>query len=348
MQEFLRKCTASRYTKYYLMLLVILLLYATPKIYFWSFTQSTDNAYVESDISIISPEVSGIITHVFVTNNQKLIAGDIIAKINDKDYKANIAIIESSINSSLYNTRIIAEKIIIAKLNLEQSMANLEFSAKSLEIAKREYARTKDLYKEKFSSKKIFDDASVALDKSANSYIQTNLVAEIAKRNLGLLEIEKLAEEEKLRSLMENKKISERSLANTEIKAIVSGTLSNSNLQVGNFARASVPLFSIVQDKLYIKANFKETQISKISPKFKVEISFDTLANQKFTGTVRNISPATGSKFSLIQPDNATGNFTKIVQRVPVLIDFELPKDVNLIAGMSAKVSIRTDQKIND
>lgn len=96
---------------------------------------------------------------------------------------------------------------------------------------------------------------------------------------------------------------------------------------------------------MYVKANFKETQIAKLQPKQKIKLQFDSLPKKIIYGRIRNISPATGSKFSLIPTDNATGNFTKIVQRIPVLIDFETPKDItsNLIPGMSAIVSVRTN-----
>ena len=107
----------------------------------------------------------------------------------------------------------------------------------------------------------------------------------------------------------------------------------------------SVVLFAIIPDSLYVKANFKETQVAKFKDGMKAELKFDSAPSFKVIGKIRSISPATGSKFSLLPPDNATGNFTKVVQRVPILIDFELPKGFNgnLVTGMSTIVDIRTD-----
>ncbi len=180
--------------------------------------------------------------------------------------------------------------------------------------------------------------------KKPKQIIQAQLDLDISKQNLQLLELEKAAEQEKLKELTENKKVTLRNLQNTKLIAMVPGIFGNSSLEVGNYIVPGRALFSIVQDNtMYIQANFKETQIKKFKSGMKVKIEFDALPKKIIYGKIRNIAPATGSKFSLIPPDNATGNFTKIVQRVPVLIDFESP-NANLVPGMSAIVSIRTDQ----
>ncbi len=172
---------------------------------------------------------------------------------------------------------------------------------------------------------------------------------QIAQQNLLLLALQKTAEEEKLKGLLQDKNIVARSLVNTKIIAPVNGIIANSSLQVGNFVSPGRVLFFVVQDeRIYVKANFKETQIARFQLGQKVKLQFDSLAKKVIYGRIRNISPATGSKFSLIPTDNATGNFTKIVQRVSVLIDFEIPKNgtsnFNLMPGMSVIVSVRTDK----
>ena len=156
--------------------------------------------------------------------------------------------------------------------------------------------------------------------------------------------MQKSNEEANIESLRQANILSKRRLSNTKIVSPIDGILTNSSLQIGNFVRPGFILFSIVpNDKLHIKANFKENQIAKFQNNMKVRIKFDALPSLKIYGTIRNISPATGSKFGLLPPDNATGNFTKIVQRIPVLIDFELPKNLPLLAGMSVSVSVRID-----
>ena len=171
---------------------------------------------------------------------------------------------------------------------------------------------------------------------------------QITEQNFLLLNMKKIADTAKLQSLMQTKLLMERSLANTKIKAPISGIIANNNLKVGNFVRQGFILFSVVPNKPYIKANYKETQVAKFKNGMKVDLKFDSLPKKKFQGIVRNISPATGAKFSLLPPDNATGNFTKIVQRVPVIVDFDyFPDDQTiLVPGMSVQVSIRTDQSL--
>ncbi len=215
-----------------------------------------------------------------------------------------------------------------------------------MEINSVDYIRTQELNKESFASKKTLDESKMSFTKAKTDHNQAKLNLQIAQQNLLLLALQKTAEEEKMKGLLEDKNIVARSLVNTQIIAPVNGVIANSSLQVGNFINPGRVLFFVVQDEqMYVKANFKETQIAKLQPKQKVKLQFDSLPKKIIYGRIRNISPATGSKFSLIPTDNATGNFTKIVQRIPVLIDFETPKDItsNLIPGMSAIVSVRTN-----
>nr|WP_253308407.1 HlyD family secretion protein [Rickettsia endosymbiont of Ceutorhynchus assimilis] len=332
--------------KYLLAIIIIALISAGYGIYVWVNTQSTDNAYIDADISNVSSEINGVLTNLLISNNARVNKGDLIGEIDDRDYKARLNALDASINASLKNIEIIDQKTLIGQIKLEQAEEKLSLAKISFEIISTDFARTKELNKEKFASSKALDDSKNLFAKAKTDYNQAKLDLQIAKQNLLLLSLEKSAEEENLKELTENKKITERSLQNTKIIAPVSGIFSNSSLEVGNYIVSGRILFSIVQDKtMYIQANFKETQIEKFRPGLKVKIQFDSLPKKVIYGRIRNISPATGSKFTLIPPDNATGNFTKIVQRVPVLIDFEVPSNANLIPGMSTIVSIRTDQK---
>lgn len=334
------------FAKYVLIVVAIIVIYLVYGIYVWANTESTDNAYIDANISNVSAEVSGVLTNLLVTNNTKVSKGDLIGEIDDRDYKAKLAALEASIGASLKNIEIIDQKISIGQVNLEQSLEKLKLTEISFNIVSNDFTRVQELNKAKFASSKALDDSKNTYQKAKTDYKQAQLDLNISKQNLQLLKLEKDAEQEKLKELEENKKITLRSLQNTKLVAAVSGVLGNSNLEVGNYIVQGRALFSIVQDNsMYIQANFKETQIKKFQPGMKVKIQFDALPKKIFYGKIRNISPATGSKFSLIPPDNATGNFTKIVQRVPILIDFDVPV-ANLIPGMSVIVSVRTDQKI--
>ncbi|AFC72099.1 multidrug resistance protein A [Rickettsia rhipicephali str. 3-7-female6-CWPP] len=314
------------------------------RIYVWANTQSTDNAYIDADISNVSAEVSGVLTKLFVTDNTKVNKGDLIGEIDDRDYKAKLAALEASIEACIKNIEIIEQKISIGQISLEQAAEKLKLNKISFDIVATDFIRVQELNKAKCASSKTLDDSKNAYQKAKTDYKQAQLDFDISKQHLQLLELEKAAEQEKLKELTENKKVTLRSLQNTKLIAMVPGILGNSSLEVGNYIVPGRALFSIVQDNtMYIQANFKETQIQKFKSGMKVKIEFDALPKKVIYGKIRNIAPATGSKFSLIPPDHATGNFTKSVQRVPVLIDFESP-NANLVPGMSAIVSIRTDQ----
>jgi len=334
------------FAKYVLVIALVIFIYLGYRVYVWANTQSTDNAYIDADISNVSAEVSGVLTNLSVTNNTKVSKGDLIAEIDDRDYKAKLAALEASIEVCIKNIEIIDQKISIGRISLEQAAEKLKLTKISFDIASTDFTRVQELNKAKFASSKTLDDSRNNYQKAKTDYKQSQLDLDISKQNLTLLDLEKSAEKENLKELTENKKITSRSLQNTKLTAMVSGIFSNSSLEVGNYVVPGRALFSIVQDNtMYIQANFKETQIKRFKPGMKVKIEFDALPKKVIYGNIRNIAPATGSKFSLIPPDNATGNFTKIVQRVPVLIDFESP-NANLVPGMSAIVSIRTDQKI--
>ncbi len=348
MIKIFEKYKSHPFAKYFLILFIIILIYTAYGIYIWSRTESTDNAYIETDISNVSSEISGVIKTVLISDNMRVKAGDLIAEIDDRDYKARLASIEASISESMKNIEIIDQKILIAQTTLQQSQETLNFASTNLEISSTDYQRTKNLNKENFASNKVFDESKIVFAKAKNDYNQAKLSLQIAEQNLSLLSLQKSAEQDNLKGLLQNKNVVARSLINTKIVAPVDGILANSSLQVGNFISSGRVLFFIIQDdKMYVKANFKETQIGKFRPKGKVKLKFDSLPKTVIYGRISSISPATGAKFSLIPPDNATGNFTKIVQRVPVLINFELPKNINgnIVPGMSVVVSVRTDQQ---
>lgn len=332
--------------KYFKYLGLLLLIYTLYQLYIWSNTQSTDNAYIEADISLVSPEVNGVIKEVNISDNVKVIQGDIIAQINDEEYAAKFADVEAAYLAGVQDFKAIEQKIVIEKINLEKSKEGFDFATINYDLTSADYKRTNDLNKDKFASKKLLDNAQIAYEKTKFERYQASFNVQQAEQNLLLLNIQKASQEARLQSLLQQKILMNRNLANTKIKAPINGMIANSSLKVGNYVRAGVPIFAIVPEKLYIKANFKETQVEKFKPGMKAELKFDSASKQKIYGIIRNLSPATGSKFSLIPPDNATGNFTKIVQRVPVLIDIESEEisKINLIPGMSVQVKIRTDQ----
>jgi membrane fusion protein, multidrug efflux system len=325
---------------------VILLLYSAYQIYLWTNTQSTDNAYIEADISSISSEVGGVIERVFVKENNLVKAGQIIAQINSADYKARYEQAEAALDSAVHNVEMIKQNIKLAIISQNKAIESRGFAEKNFKISEIDYQRITELSKDNFASKKNLDSAKISYEKAKNDLSQAILDMETSKENVKLLEIKKLVAIAKSNTTLQERNLAKRALDNTNIRSTVDGVIGNSSLREGNFVRPGVVLFSVVPiDQLYVKANFKETQISKFKIGMVASVKIDSESGIIIKGIIRNISPATGSKFSLLPPANATGNFTKIVQRVPVTIDLNIPSEIRnkIVPGMSTLTSVRTD-----
>jgi membrane fusion protein, multidrug efflux system len=341
--DFLIKIKQNKYIRY---LGVLVFLYLCYGIYVWSNTETTDNAYIDADIAMVSPEISGVIKEVLVGENSNVEYNQVVAVVDDADYKATYAKAVAALNGGEEDVKIATQNIAIAKINLEKSNSGLISAKTNYELASVDYQRMLDLNKDKFASQKLLDNAKSKYEETKSTYSQAVLDVESDTKNLLLLDAQKAAREAAYAGLVQAKNLAERDLNNTRLKSPIVGVIANTNssLVIGNYVQPGVILYSIVPRKLYIRANFKETQIVKIKTGMRATLKFDALPGKKIQGIVRNFSPATGSKFTLLPPDNATGNFTKIVQRLPIIIDFEIPEGANLGPGMSAIVSIKTNQ----
>jgi len=346
MQSFIAKVKNHPQAKVLFAIASIILLFTTYKIYIWANTQSTDNAYIEADISNISSEVSGVIEKVLVKENNLVKAGQIIAKIKDDDYRARLKQSEAALEATKRDIEIIEQNIRLSTIEQNKTTETYEFADENEQLVEVNYRRVRELSKDHFASKQNLDNSKIAFERAKNELSQAMLNMQISTENLALLEIKKLAAIAKQSNAEQENKLAKRALDNTNIYSPIDGMIGNSALREGNYIRAGVILFSVVPiNELYIKANFKETQITNFKTGMKAVITIDSIPGVKISGSIRNISPATGSKFSLLPPANATGNFTKIVQRIPVLIDLQIPEDIKhkIIPGMSSLVKIRMD-----
>jgi len=339
------KFNSYRYSKRVLVAASLFLLFITYEIYVWANTQSTDNAYVEADISSISSEVNGVVGTVLVKENNVVEANQIIAKIKDYDHKANLSKAEASLDGTRRDIEMIEQSIKLSNIEQQKSDEAYKFAIESFRISEIDYKRIQTLSKDNFASKKNLDSTKILFEKAKSDLAQAEFNLQISKENLALLEIKRFAAMAKYNTASSELDLAKRALDNTIIRSPIRGVVGNSSLREGNYIRVGTVLFSVVPiDELYIKANFKETQISKFKLGMVVDVLVDSEKGEKIKGVIRNISPATGSKFSLLPPANATGNFTKIVQRVPVIIDFKVPERIQnkIVPGMSVFIKVRT------
>ncbi|MGV0878496.1 HlyD family secretion protein [Martelella sp. FLE1502] len=311
------------------------------------FIVSTDDAYIEGDIAMIAPKVSGYVESVAVSNNQQVKKGDLLVKIDDGDYQNAVAQAEAQLHAQNVALEATKAQIAGAKASLAQAKANREALDPQIDNAKTVLQRADTLREKGAATVAAFDDARAALDQLKAKVQAADAAVEVAKSNITTAEAQLAQQQAALQERKLAIDMAKRNLAFTEIRAPFDGVFGNKNVQVGDLVSSGTRLGALVPtDDLYIVANFKETDLDRLGIGAKVHVSIDAFEKDDFIGTVESFSPASGAVFALLPPQNATGNFTKIVQRLPVRIS--IPKDVldgqYLKAGLSvtAEVDSRT------
>ncbi|MGF6173600.1 HlyD family secretion protein [Ensifer sp. 4252] len=309
------------------------------------FMVSTDDAYIEGDIATISPKVSGYVAKVDVVANQQVKAGDPLVTLDDGDYRIAAEQTEAQIATQKLALSRFDAQIAGAKASLAQAEAQknaLEATVRGAELAQK---RASDLQSKDVGTVASRDNADVALDQARANLAGADANIAAANANITVLAAQRTEAESTIRSLELARDKANRDLGFTVLKAPYDGVIGNVAVQVGDLVSAGQRLAALVPvDQLYIDANFKETQIAHLVPGSKVKVHVDAYDEHAIEGTVASISPASGSVFSLLPAENATGNFTKVIQRVPVRIT--LPADVlaegHLRAGLSVVVDVDT------
>ncbi|TYC64172.1 HlyD family secretion protein [Rhodobacterales bacterium] len=309
------------------------------------FIESTDDAYVNADITVIQSKVGGYVSDVAVTDNQFVKAGDVLLRIDDGDYKLAVRSARDSIESAEATVARIATQIASARTSVQQSEALVGAKEAAHDEAKANFDRQKRLADNKFASQATLDTAQANLKKTEANLKSAQVSVDLAKANIDVLKGEKKEAAQAVEAAKTALAKAERDLGFTVVKAPVDGIVGNRAAQVGSLLQAGSRIAAIVPlADTHIDANFKETQLEGIKPGAEVSISVDAYPDEPIKGTVESISPATGSVFSLLPSENATGNFTKVVQRVPVKIRVpaEEVETGHLRAGMSVVVDVDT------
>ncbi len=293
--------------------------------------QSTDNAYVESDISVISPHVTGYLASVNVTENTFVHKGDVLAVIAPRDFEIAQAQAHARVESQKAAIATTVQQIAAAEANAQSSDAAVMSAQAQAHRAKGDYARYRQLAKKSYASKQKLD-AAHADTQSANAALNAaHANAASARAQIAVLQAQKVEAEAQLKQADANADQAQRELDYTVIRAPIDGVIGNRHMDVGQLVQPGAQLASLVAlPHVYIEANFKETQIENIRIGQSVSIVSDAYPDTEIIGTVESFSPASGQVFSLLPAENATGNFTKVVQRVPVRI--AVPDD-NALAG---------------
>lgn len=314
----------------------------------WWFTQgryveSTDNAYVEADIAVIAPKVPGYVASVPVTDNQPVKAGDPLLTIVDADYRAALAKAEAEVDRQRRALGTAAATVTAQQSGISEAEAALRSAEAQAVRARADAARAADLVKAGWATKALMDSRTAEAKAAEAAIASARAAVSMARAQTTAASGSEGGAGAALRAAIAARDAAALDLANTVIRSPVDGVVGNRSARVGQYARQGLQLMVVVPlDAAYVVANFKETQIARMKPGMPVTLKVDAFPDVAMKGRLLSLSPAAGSRFSLIPPENATGNFTRIVQRVPVKVEIvrPLPQGVRLVPGLSVTASI--------
>ncbi len=329
---------------------VLIVLYAWQLPPFSSAVESTENALVRGQVTIIGPQLSGYVYEVPVQDFQFVKAGDLLVRLDDRIYKqrldqalAQLAVQKASLANVVQQRNSAEATIKLRQAALVDSQAQARKSAADLR-------RNEELISDGSVSKRELDVTRAANAQTIAAVAQAQASLEIARQDLQTVIVNRGSLEAAVASADAAVELARIDLSNTRILAPRDGQLGQIGVRLGAFVNSGAQLMALVPPQLWVIANMKETQMDNVQVGQPVTFTVDALNHRKFHGTVQHISPATGSEFSLLQADNATGNFVKIAQRVPVRItvDPDQAESERLRPGLSVVVSIDTAGRLKD
>jgi membrane fusion protein (multidrug efflux system) len=316
--------------------------------YYWRngrFLVSTDDAYVTAHSVLISPKVSGYLSAAPVDDNQPVKAGEVLARIDPRDYetaldqaRANVAAAQAAIDT--LNQQVGQQMLVV-----EQGRHQVVSDQAALVFSQQDFQRYTQLAKDGFATVQRSQQAQADIREKDAALQHDVAVVAAADRQIGVFKAQIAQATAALAQQQAMERQAELNLSYTTITAPADGTLGARTLRVGQYVAAGTQLMAVVPlQAVYIVANYKETQLTDVRPGQKVTIEVDTFPGAKITGHIDSVAPASGQEFALLPPDNATGNFTKIVQRIPVkiVVDAKDPAANLLRPGMSVEPTIDT------
>jgi membrane fusion protein (multidrug efflux system) len=307
------------------------------------FMVRTDDAYVQADIAAIAPKIQGYIEAIPVIENQRIAAGDVIARLDDGDYRIALSTAESRVESQRATLARIEAQVKAAEAAVGEARAQKLSADALLHNADLTATRQRALVAGRSVPQAKLDDAEAALQQAQAASNGAEAQIASAEANVAVLHAQYDEAASQIQALTLAVDQARRNLDLTILRAPYAGVVANLAVEQGDLVSPGQRLAAIVPvDELYIEANYKETQLADIAPGALVHVSVDALPSAEFEGRVASVAPATGALFSILPPSNATGNFTKVVQRVPVRIDLppEMLADGRLRAGLSVVVEV--------
>lgn len=353
-----KKKTNKRFIVIITILVTVGLVYGGFKIVHSMSHEETDDAQVEANMNPIIPHVGGYIEKVYVSDNQNVKKGDTLFVIEDADYmvqleqaKANLAAAESQLLVAQASTNSSKAGVHVSTAQVSSASGNIENAKIKLWRATNDFERYENLYKNHSITAQQYEQALATKQEAEQqlSILQSQQRATNSQRSAAISESEisekKVAvAEANVKSATAQLNAAQLNIGYTIVTAPIDGQLSSVDLQPGQFVSPGQALFYLVNTKnMWVVANFKETQMEKLEIGQEVTIKVDAYPGEEYKAKVTAFSPATGARFSLLPPDNATGNFVKTIQRVPVKIEFTNNNNANMIAKLRSGMNVEVD-----
>jgi membrane fusion protein (multidrug efflux system) len=316
--------------------------------YLWwdnsSHFESTDDAFIAARQIAIAPQVTGYVTSVPVTDNEHVAAGQVIAKLDDRDYQAALDQANAQVAAAKAGVANVQAQFDVQEAQIQASKAQVDQAKAALAFAEQQAARYSDLAKRGAGSVQNEQQYNSQLGQQQATVESANAAEHVAERQLLALKAQLKSQQANLSVAEAQRESAVLNVGYTTIRASEAGRIANLTAAPGEFAQPGTALTMFVPDDLWIVANFKETQLDHMRPGEPVTFTIDAYPERTLTGHVASVQPGSGTAFSLLPAQNATGNYVKIVQRVPVKIVFDKPPpDVTLGPGMSITPTVRVD-----
>jgi membrane fusion protein (multidrug efflux system) len=304
--------------------------------------ESTDDAFIDGYVTLISPRVPGQVARLAVMDNQEVKAGDVLVEIDPRDYETSLSQAKADLAAASSQANQSRAQVKVSEAKVAQAQAAVTSAEAEAQRANDDLKRYQTVVSQAVSKSAI--DLAQAQARSANAnlvaaYSQTNAAeADVALSEAGV-ETATAAVQQAEAKL----KQAELNLSYTKIVAPMDGRITARTVQLGHYIQPGQALLALVPKDVWVTANFKETQLTYMKPGQPVELSVDAYPNRKFKGKVDSLQAGTGARFSLLPPENAVGNYIKVVQRVPVKIIFdeELPTNLDIAPGMSVVPTVK-------
>ncbi|QUS35036.1 HlyD family secretion protein [Falsirhodobacter algicola] len=306
--------------------------------------ERTDNAYARSKITFVAPQVQGHVAEVLVTDYQEVKAGDLLARIDDRIYVQQVAQAKAQLAQQQAALASAAQQRASATAQEGAAEAALNAARVNSDVAQREFDRFQTLVQRGVTSQADLDTARAKRDQAAADVNSAEAQVEIAKQDILAAETARGSTEAAIEAAKAALQLAQIDLDNTRILAPEDGRLGEIGTRVGQYVTAGTQMMGLVPHRVWVVANFKETQVADMKIGQPAEIYVDAWKGRKLTGWIESVSPATGNEFSVLKTDNATGNFTKVTQRLPVRIALD-DEASGLVPGLSVEVRVDTSSE---